>query len=254
MVGRIYLAFTLALLGLGCSVIYAQQHVSAAATEGKTLFQQKCGFCHGPDGSGGKGPDLLHSSLVLHDSNGNLIAPVVRGSRQNKGMPAFSLTDQQIREIAAFLHQEIKAAATIFYTDSTANYPVQRLLVGNADAGKAYFYGAGKCSTCHSPSGDLAHIATKYNPIDLQTRIAYPSGAVPTLVVTLPSGKRLSGKEVYADRFLVSLRTSDGWVHTFQRNDIKLEERDPLAFHKKLLATYTDKQIHDLFAYLETLK
>lgn len=254
MVKRIHLSLASALLGLVCGITYGQRGASADSVAGKVLFQQKCGFCHGPDGSGGQCPDLLHSSLVLHDSNGDLIAPVVRGSRQDKGMPAFSLTDQQVQEIAAFLHQEIKVDATIFYTNSTANYPVQRLLVGSVEAGKAYFYGAGKCITCHSPTGDLAHVATKYKPIDLQTRIAYPSGAVSTLVVRLPSGKSFSGEEVYADHFLVSLRTSDGWVHTFQRNQIKLEKRDPLYFHKKLLMTYTDKQIHDLFAYLETLK
>ena len=126
--------------------------------------------------------------------------------------------------------------------------------MGNADAGKAYFFGAGKCATCHSPSGDLAHIGSKYNPIDLQTRIAYPSGALPALVVTLPSGERISGVQVYSDRFLVSVRDADGWVRTFRRDKIKLQERDPLAFHKKLLTTYTDKEIHDLFAYLEALK
>jgi cytochrome c oxidase cbb3-type subunit 3 len=242
------------LTALACALghIYGQQ--SDFVTLGRTLFQQKCGFCHGPDGSGGEGPDLLHSSLVLHDENGELIGPVVHGGRQERGMQAFSLSDEQIRDIAAFLHQEIRAAATIFYTDSTSDYPLQKLLVGNADSGKAYFFGSGRCATCHSPSGDLAHIASKYKPIDLQTRIAYPSGAVPTLVVTLLSGEKVSGVQVYSDRFLVSVRDSDGWVHTFKRNKIKLEETDPLVFHKKLLTTYTDKEIHDLFAYLETLK
>ncbi len=225
-----------------------------SAAEGKTVFQQKCGFCHGADGSGGEGPDLLHSSLVLHDNAGSLIGPVVRGSRQDKGMPAFQFSDVQIQAIAAFLHEEIKADATIFYTNSTANYSLQRMLVGNAQEGKAYFNGAGKCDSCHSPSGDLAHIASKYKPVDLQTRIAYPAGAVPNLTVTLASSEKISGAQIYEDRFLVSLRDANGWTHTFQRNKVKLETRDPLAAHKALLTTYTDKEIHDLFAYLETLK
>lgn len=241
-------------LAFGSQRLYAQESKANAAAAGKALFQQKCGFCHGPDGSGGEGPDLLHSPLVLHDNNGELIGPVVHGSRQDKGMPAFSLSEAQVQELAAFLHQEIKADATIFYTNSTANYSLEKLLVGNAEAGKAYFNGAGKCRDCHSPSGDLAHIATKYKPIDLQTRVAYPSGMVPSFVVTLPSGKKISGEQVYEDRFLVSIRGADGWVHTFQRDKVGLQEHDPLAFHTELLRTYTDKQIHDLFAYLETLK
>lgn len=246
--------FLLLTLAFDSQRLKAQESNANVAAAGKALFQQKCGFCHGPDGSGGEGPDLLHSSLVLHDNNGELIGPVVHGSRQSKGMPAFSFSEAQIQELAAFLHQEIKADATIFYTNSTANYSLEKLLVGNAEAGKAYFDGAGKCRRCHSPSGDLAHIAAKYKPIDLQTRIAYPSGTVPSFVVTLPSGKKISGEQVYEDRFLVSIRGEDGWVHTFQRNKVGLQEHDPLAFHKVLLTTYTDEQIHDLFAYLETLK
>lgn len=228
--------------------------VSAKASAGQSLFQQKCGFCHGPDGSGGEGPDLLHSSLVLHDEKGNLITPVVRGSRQEKGMPAFQLSDQQIKDIAAFLHVEIKSDATIFYTDSTSSYPLSRLLIGNADAGKRFFEGKGKCSSCHSLSGDLAHIASKYKPVDLQNQLVYPTGAVPTVSVTLADGRKFAGQQVYADRFLVSLRAADGRVHTWRRDRVKVDIHDPLTAHETLLPTYTDEEIHDLFAYLETFK
>lgn len=225
-----------------------------ASESGKLLFQQKCGFCHGTDGSGGEGPDLLHSSLVLHDEDGNLIGPVARSGLADQGMPAFQLSDAQTKDIAAFLHAEIKADATIFYTDSTSNYSLKLLLVGNADAGRAYFEGPGKCNQCHSPTGDLAHVASRYKPIDLQTRIAYPAGTVPTITVTLGDGTRIKGKQVRVDPFFVSLCDSDGWTHTWPRNDVVLEIQDPLSAHRAMLRTYTDEQIHNLFAYLETLK
>jgi cytochrome c oxidase cbb3-type subunit 3 len=227
---------------------------SSAALAGENIFQQRCGFCHGADGSGGVGPDLLHSSLVLHDENGNLIIPVVQGGRVEKGMPAFDLPRTDIEQIAAFLHEEIHADATIFYTNSTNNYSLDKLLVGNAAAGKAYFNGEGKCANCHSPVGDLEHLASKYKPIELQSRIAYPAGAIPTIKVTTSSGAVFSGNEVHLDRFSVSLRDANGWLHSFDQSKVKVEVRDPLAEHEKLLETYTDKQLHDLFAYLETLK
>ena len=227
---------------------------SRAALAGRKVFQQKCGFCHGAEGSGGQGPDLLHSSLVLHDENGNLITPIVRDGRPDKGMPAFPLERIQVQQIAAFLHHEINVDATIFYTDSTANYALKRLLVGNAADGKVYFNGKGGCSACHSPTGDLAHIASKYKPIQLQSRIVYPAGVVPTITVTLPSGGTISGKEVYNDPFVISLRDSDGWIHSFPAGKVEVQVKDPLAEHKTLLTVYTDKVIHDLFAYLETLK
>lgn len=220
---------------------------------GKRQFAQTCGFCHGPDGRGASGPDLLRSSLVSHDVNGNLIGEVVRNGRPSKGMPAFPLSDAEIRAIADFLHAESKLAASVTQRNP-AEYPIEKLLVGNAAAGEAYFNGAGKCSQCHSVTGDLAHIASKYKPFDLQTRIVFPSGAVPKITVTDKSGRQFSGDQTYSDEFQISLRDTQGWIHTWNRKDVKAEIRDPLAAHEKLLTTYTDQNIHDLFAYLETLK
>lgn len=230
------------------------ESAAGRAPLGKVLFQQKCGFCHGMDGSGGEGPDLLHSSLVLHDETGSLIGPLVGNGRPDKGMPAFQLSGVQIQDIAAFLHGEILADATIFYTDSTSGYSLQRLLVGNAEAGKAFFNGPGKCSECHSPVKDLAHIASKYKPFDLQTRIAFPSGAKPIITVTQTNGTRTQGEQVQLDPFFVSLRDSNGWTLTWPRRKVRVEVHDPLAEHRTLLARYIDDDIHNLFAYLETLQ
>jgi cytochrome c oxidase cbb3-type subunit 3 len=230
-----------------------QAQADAAVSAGKAQFRKTCAFCHGPDARGASGPDLIRSPLVNHDVNGNLIGQVIRNGRPEKGMPAFSLSETQIRQIADFLHSEAKIAATVARRVPT-EYPLEKLLVGNAEAGKEYFNGAGGCWKCHSPERDLAHIASKYKPIDLQSRIAYPSGAMPTLVVTEPSGQKFTGDQVYADEFLISLRDRDGWIHSWKRSSVKVDIHDPLAAHEELLAKYTDKDIHDLFAFLETLK
>ncbi len=143
-----------------------QTQANAASTSaGKTLFQQNCGFCHGPDARGASGPDLIRSAVVSHDANGNLIGPVVRNGRPEKGMPAFPFSDAQILQIADFLHAEAKLASSVASRVPT-EYPLEKLLVGNANAGKSFF--SGNCARCHSPTGDLAHIASKYKPIDLQ--------------------------------------------------------------------------------------
>lgn len=230
-----------------------QKAIAAGNVAGRREFQQTCGFCHGPDARGASGPDLIRSSLVSHDVNGNLIGPVIRNGRPEKGMPAFSLSDGDIRQIADFLHAEARVAESVAQR-VPLEYPVEKLLVGNANAGKEYFNGQGQCAGCHSPTGDLAHIATKYKPIDLQTRIAFPSGAVPSVTVIDFSGKMTTGTQAYADEFLISVRDRHGWVHTWNRSEVKTEIHDPLATHVALLTVYTDKNIHDLFAYLETLK
>jgi len=229
-----------------------QQAIAAGSAAGRKDFQQLCGFCHGPDGRGASGPDLIRSSIVNHDQNGNLIGPVVHNGRPEKGMPAFQLSDVQIRQIADFLHSEAHLASSV--TQREFEYPLDKLLVGDAAAGKAYFNGAGGCAKCHSPTGDLSHIASKYKPIDLQTRIAFPAGAVPTVNVTDAKGDTFTGSEVYADEFTISLREHNGWIREWNRESVKVEIKDPLAAHVALLNQYTDKNIHDLLAYLETLK
>jgi cytochrome c oxidase cbb3-type subunit 3 len=222
--------------------------------KGKVLFQQKCGFCHGPDAKGGEGPDLLQSSLVSHDNDGNLIGQVLRDGRPAKGMPSFQFSEPEVREIAAFIHDQARAAAALYLSGKPLDYPLERLLVGNAASGKAFFNSDGKCAHCHSPSGDLSHIASKYKPIQLQNEIVYPKGDRPTVTVTLPSGATITGKQVYADNFRITLRDTDGWTHTYNRSEAKVNIKDPMAAHKQLLTIYSDKNIHDLFAYLETLK
>lgn len=233
--------------------IRAQQADSPNISAGKAQFQQTCGFCHGPDGRGASGPDLIRSALVSHDVNGNLIGPVVHNGRPEKGMPAFQLSDAEIGNIAQFLHAEAKIASSVSQR-IPSEYPLAKLLVGKADAGRAYFNGAGNCRSCHSVTGDLAHIASKYKPFDLQTRIAFPSGMNPILTVKDSSGQTFTGEQVYADEFVVTLRDKSGWRHSWKRNTVQVEVRDPLAAHERLLKSYTDSDLHDLFAYLETLK
>lgn len=229
--------------------LYAQEDLVGA---GKTEFQKTCGFCHGANGRGASGPDLIHSTLVSHDIKGNLIGEVVRNGRPEKGMPAFpNQSDAQVRSIAAFLHNEARLAATA-YQRGPGDYPLSLLLVGNAEAGKRYFQQ--KCISCHSATGDLAHVAIKHKPIDLQTRIAFPTGLKPSVTVTERSGKVTTGTEAYSDEFLVTLRDKDNRLHTFNRSLAQIEIEDPLAEHVKLLAHYTDADLHNLFAYLVTLK
>jgi cytochrome c oxidase cbb3-type subunit III len=230
-----------------------QQALSAGATAGKAQFQQTCGFCHGPDGRGASGPDLIRSPLVSHDVNGNLIAPVVHNGRPDKGMPAFQLSDVEIRNIAEFLHAQAKIAASVSQR-IPSEYPLEKLLVGSAEAGKRYFDGPGHCTKCHSVAGDLAHIAAKYKPFDLQTRIAFPSGVKPKVTVHDSAGRTFSGDQVYADEFLISLRDKNNQVHTWKKTLVKVSIEDPLAEHEKLLKAYSDADLHNLFAYLETFK
>ena len=244
------IAYFCAALWISSLAVFAQQH--APAPRGQKEFAQSCGFCHGEDATGSRAPDLVRSTLVNKDSGGDLIGPVIRGGRPDKGMPALPLPDNTIQDIVAFLHQRVKESASSSRVGG--DYPLERLLTGNADAGRKYFNGAGKCATCHSPTGDLAGVAKKYAPLYLEERILAPRQKPVTVTVTTPSGEEISGKLDHLDEFSVSLRDAGGWYRSWPRDKVKVSVHDPLQVHRDMLAKYTDADIHNLFAYLETLK
>jgi len=236
----------------------------AAVARGKQIFTPTCGFCHGALATGGEGgPNLVRSVLVLHDENGSNIGPVVLHGRPGKGMPAFpSMTQAQISDIAAYLKSRVQAAA------NRGSYQIQNIVTGDANAGKAYF--DQKCGTCHSATGDLAGIAKKYEPDVLQSVILYPippgkketdlpDSARAKATVTDAKGDTVSGLLLHMDDFNVAVQDASGNYHSWERegngtDGIKVEVHNPLQAHVELLKTISDTDLHNVLAYLETLK
>jgi mono/diheme cytochrome c family protein len=231
---------------------------AAAGARGAKLYGPNCAFCHGEKARGAEGPNLVRSPLVLHDERANLIGDVLLHGRPDKGMPAFpNLTQDQRYEIAEFLHMQVELAA------NRGTYQRLNIVTGDAKKGEAYFNGAGKCSTCHSVNGDLAHIAMKYAPDQLQNRFLWPAGSggfgrgtsKPKKVqVTLPSGEIISGTVKRVDDFNISMHDSTGKYHSWPRSRVKVVIEDKLVAHRQLLDQYADSDIHNLTAYLVTLK
>jgi len=230
---------------------------AAAVERGQKIFVGNCGFCHGTTAQGGDtGPDLVRSPLALDDEHGDKIGPVIEQGRPAKGMPAFHLPADQIQDIAAFLRSRQQAAI-----DRNA-YSILNIVTGDREKGREFFNGAGRCHACHSPTGDLTGVAKKYDAVALQSRFLYPRSrpGEPPLVksqvtVTLPSGQSFSGALEYLDDFNVALRDPSGEYHAFPRDaHLKVEVHDPLAAHAELLKKYSDADMHNVLAYLETLK
>jgi cytochrome c oxidase cbb3-type subunit III len=229
----------------------------ASVERGRAEFKSSCGFCHGNDATGSRAPDLVRSAILSHDDHGKLVGPVIRNGRPDKGMPSFStLKDDQIADIVTFLHHQAKAA--LKSGNVPGDYPVARLLTGDPNAGKAFFNGAGGCSKCHSITGDLKGIANRYSPVELQQQLVYPSNEkhpMPqTAVVTLHDGTRYEGRIVHNDEFMIGIVCRDGWYRSWPLHDVEVQIHDPLETHRELTRNYTDSDIHNLFAYLETLK
>jgi cytochrome c oxidase cbb3-type subunit III len=216
------------------------------------------------------GPNLLRSQVALSDLDGELIVPIIQGSRQSMGMPAIGISPADAKAVAAYVRSVI-AMIGVQGKPPSSEQETLNILVGNASEGKAYFNV--KCSGCHSPTGDLQGIGTKVSdPKALQTmwvsggeRSPFhpaplppgtPDPRAPTVTVALPSGERVEGQLVHIDDFLVTVQTPDGAAHSYRREgDVPtLTLHDPLKAHRDLLSEYTDKDIHDVTAYLVTLK
>lgn len=224
-----------------------------APSAGESTFVQNCAFCHGRDAGGGEeGPDLTRSKSVADDVAGDKIAPVVLNGRQEKGMPRFKLADQELKDLATFIHAQKKLAES--QKGGRRGVEVADLQTGNAEAGQKYFNGVGKCSSCHSATGDLRGIASRLEGLKLEQRLMYPRGAVASIVVTLPSGEKLSGKLAYQDEFNIGMHDSNGWYHSWPVSAVKFAVDSPADAHAELLAKYTDYDIHNLMAYLQTLR
>ena len=228
-------------------------HPSEANDTGRALFQQRCAFCHGRDAAGGEsGPDLTRSKLVITDDDGDRISEVVRNGRPEKKMPSFNFSADEMLSIVTFVKaQEAKAAAQ---KGNRRGVDVSDLQTGNVEAGKQYFNGTGACATCHSPTGDLAGIASRYQGLQLEERMLYPRDAKSHVTVTLPSGQKITGTLAYLDEFTVGLRDSNGVYRSWAVSNVKHTIDAPVHAHVDLFSKYTDDDIHNLMAYLQTLR
>lgn len=229
-----------------------------AAERGQKLYAASCAFCHGEKARGAEGPNLIRSVMVLHDERGELIGPFLLKGRPEKGMPAYpQMTESQTYDIAQFLHLQVELAA------NRGIYKRLNVVSGDAKKGEAWFNGEGKCSACHSVTGDLARIGNKYPPDVIQNRFLWPGGGgygAPThprkATITLSDGQKVTGTIKRLDDFNVSLYDEAGDFHSWslEGGRIKVEISDPLRAHRELLDRYTDEIMHNLTAYLVTLK
>src|SRR6476659_1789192 len=229
---------------------YSPEQVRA----GQVLFVSQCGFCHGRDAMGGEtGPDLTRSIVVAEDVKGDKIGPVVRTGRPEKGMPANNLSDADLGNVVAFIHDQKRKADTLEGNRRTVD--VADLQTGNAQSGEQYFNGAGGCAKCHSPTGDLAGLATRLQGLQLLQRMLYPSGGgrggrgrppyAPTVTVTPVGAPAVTGRLAYRDEFTIALTDEAGSYHSWPVSKVKFTVEDKLEAHAALLPNYTDDDVHN---------
>jgi len=239
----------------------------AIVERGRAIYGTSCRACHGADLRGGDmgGPNLLRSSAALNDVRGEAIGSIVASGRGN--MPPLNLPADDLTAVAAYV-RSVLAAGQPQGAPPQGQPIALNIVVGDAAAGRAYF--ASRCGSCHSADGDLRGIATRVaDPMELQnlwvgggrdsaglTSADPPTPRDAVVTVTPVSAAPVTGRLQRIDDFTVTVVLADGTQRTFSRVESrpKIEIRDPLEAHRSLLPQYTDRDVHDVTAYLVTLR
>ena len=240
-------ASTRAFLGLGA------KPDKEAAARGAPVFQQNCAFCHGPEGRGATGPSLITSDVVLGDDQGEHLVPWLKKGRPEKGMPSFAtMPDAQLKDIAEFLHLEVEAVA------NRGAYHVLNILVGDKAKGQAYV--ASHCMSCHRAEV-FQHIGSRFrSPDQLQRGWIWPTRSsddklAVTATVKESDGETITGRVAQVSDFRITLIDAEGRTHTIERGSgVQVEMHDPLAAHEPMIMTLSNEDMHNVTAWLETLK
>ena len=225
-----------------------------AAKLGDPVYKQNCGGCHGETGRGAQGPNLVRSTLVLHDEKGEEIGPIIKNGRTQGGMPAFpGLSSDDIYNISQYLHLQVELLANRgTYGQTYSNLRSQT--TGDPQKGRAFF--EANCASCHSVTAEFAKIGAKFSQaVTMQARFLWPAPQGPRkATVTTSAGQTFTGDLMKLDDFYVSLRARDGEYHEWALDRVQLKVEDKLGGHRALLPKYTDADIHNITAYLVTLK
>jgi cytochrome c oxidase cbb3-type subunit III len=207
---------------------------------------------------------------------GSVLGPFLKAGHPTQSKkPSASFTSDEVVALAHFLRQRVNDTMR-----GSPVFTVGDIVIGDPKAGEIYFNGEGGCATCHNANTrSLAGVATQIaEPVDLQQRMLFPGGGrgrggrgrggppgggapaaidpnAVTVTIAPSSGPAVSGVLVEESDFYVTVREPDGTIRVVRRTpDTKITRANPLQAHIDLLDRITDKQIHDLVAYLETLK
>lgn len=219
---------------------------------GRKRYEALCAVCHGADGRGtARGPDIVSPIPGWYEPRGrsekelgDLIRQGIPGA-----MPAFELSDQELEELVAFIRSLISPAL---------DNPVP----GDVAAGEAFFFGRGKCATCHTVSGrgtalgpDLSALGAERKLSDIEQSLRAPSAQITpgysVVSLRLSDGRTLRGFLRNESNYDVQLQGLDGKFHFLQRPEIAQMVREVQSLMPEVKAS--EQELHNLLAYLSRL-
>jgi len=225
------------------------------ASQGIQRFMEYCAGCHGADAKGGdKGPPLISGANPLNRSDAELFSIVRDGTKG--GMPAFAqIGDANIRVVLQFLKS--------FENNSAAKSASAEVAVtGDADSGRALYFGKAQCSKCHLMQGKGGFIAislTNYGrnravdeilkAITTPDTALAPSSQVVT--VTTNGGQALTGVLRNEDNFSLELQSEDGRYHFLDRSTVKdVHYSEHSLMPRDYANRLSPKELNDIVSFL----
>ncbi|MDX2151208.1 MAG: c-type cytochrome [Bryobacteraceae bacterium] len=220
-----------------------------AIAAGRKLYLRSCAGCHGPDGGGARGPNLIRRSN-WHPLDNDGIFRVIRNGVPGADMPPTKLGDEETWSLVAFVHSMTAPAVTV-------GAP------GDAAAGEAVFRSekAG-CTACHSIRGqggkagpDLTNVGGRLPLALLREAILDPSKDPPAgneaVTLALRDGRRLEGVAKNRSNYALQLVDRAGKLHLIDMANVAelaVSDRSPMpGDYKQRLSR---KEFEDLIAFL----
>jgi mono/diheme cytochrome c family protein len=259
---------------------------AAASAAGKALWTTHCITCHGTNARGTEtGPNLIRTETVNYDratperpGTGQVLGPFLKkGHQTQSGKPSASFTDEEIMQLAQFLSERVNETMRGSPTYIVLN---ENVLTGDPKAGEAFFKGAGGCTTCHNEKErNLAGIGSRITSAQqLQARVLYPGPAggrggrgrgaaaapaapatpnplAPVTTIAMPGQSPMNVTVVEEDAFMITFVDPSGAMRTVRKGpNVKITVTNPMQWHIDFADRLEDKQMHDLTAYLWSLK
>lgn len=262
------LAFTVALLLLPTiSAAQSQKNPLSgngqAIREGASVFRINCAMCHGLNARGGsRGPDLARGVFTHGGTDAEIFHTITHGVPGTL-MPANDITTTETWQVIAYLRS------------LAPKRPENDL--GDPQAGEKLFFGGANCSACHMVHGhggrlgpDLSRVGSERSQRYLLEKIRNPNidvapGLMPpdmewpieyrTVTVVTKGGQTITGVIRDEDSFTIQLMDNAEDFHFFQKSDLASITYDSHSMMPPFgPALLSERQLHDLVAYLETLR
>jgi PQQ-dependent dehydrogenase (methanol/ethanol family) len=245
--GALACGILLVFLSAGTSRLWAQNaSAPMSKADAKQTYLKLCSGCHGVDARGSQQAPGLAENAALHGRSARWLQRLIHNGVPGAGMPAFDLPDNTLEGLAALI-QSLNASAA------------ETAVPGDRAAGEQYFFGPGKCASCHMIAGrgeavgpDLSDVAKDHTVGQIREKLLHPDEDITPgyelATVRLQDGQTLRGFIRDRTNFSIELQDLSGGFHSLSLDGVAETTEEKNSLMPAVEASSGDLQ--NLLAYL----